>query len=135
MTEQISDDHWVCHDLDELKDKFCDWLDDQDHEPVLPKDTAVKSAEVDGKLHFKIHDVILSDPNDKGDEQDLYVTVERVESAGEWIVKDLIKFELSVLIEKNKPTNERKLTAEIEKLLSKNSQLKEINLIQFKKSK
>ncbi|SVB98169.1 uncharacterized protein METZ01_LOCUS251023, partial [marine metagenome] len=28
MSEQISDDHWVCHDLDELKDKFCDWLDD-----------------------------------------------------------------------------------------------------------
>ena len=82
MSEQISDDHWICHDLDELKDKFCDWLDDQDHEPVLPKDTAVHSAEVDGKLHFKIHDVILSDPNDKGDEQDLYVTIERIESAG-----------------------------------------------------
>ena len=50
-------------------------------------------------------------------------------------MKDLIKFELSVLIEKNKPTNERKLTAEIVKLLSKNSQLREINLVQFKKSK
>ena len=47
-------------------------------------------------------------------------------------MKDLIKFELSVLIEKNKPTNERKLTAEIVKLLSKNSQLREINLVQFK---
>ena len=47
-------------------------------------------------------------------------------------MKDLIKFELSVLIEKNKPTNERKLTAEIENLLSKNSQLREINLVQFK---
>ena len=50
-------------------------------------------------------------------------------------MKDLIKFELSVLIEKNKPTNERKLTAEIEKLHSKNSQLRDINLVQFKKSK
>ena len=39
------------------------------------------------------------------------------------------------LIEKNKSTNERKLTAEIEKLLSKNSQLREINLVQFKKFK
>ena len=83
MTEQISDDHWICHDLDELKDKFCEWVDDQDHEPVLPKDTAVHSTEVDGKLHFRIHDVILSDPSDKGDEQDLYVTVERVESTEE----------------------------------------------------
>ena len=79
MSQQISDDHWVCNDLDELKDKFCDWLDDQDHEPVLPKDTAVHSAEVDGKLHFKIHDVVLTNPRDT-DEQDLYVTVERVES-------------------------------------------------------
>ena len=50
-------------------------------------------------------------------------------------MKDLIKFELSVLIEKNKSTNERKLTAEIEKLLSKNSQLREIKLIQIKKTK
>ena len=50
-------------------------------------------------------------------------------------MKDLIKFELSVLIEKNKLTNERKLNTEIEKLLSKNFQLREINLVQFKKSK
>ena len=50
-------------------------------------------------------------------------------------MKDLIKFELSVLIEKNKPTNERKLNAEIEKLLTKNSQLREINLVQIKKTK
>ena len=50
-------------------------------------------------------------------------------------MKDLMKFELSVLIEKNKSTNERKLNAEIEKLLTKNSQLRVINLVQFKKSK
>ena len=50
-------------------------------------------------------------------------------------MKDLIKFELSVLIEKNKPTNERKLITEIEKLLTKNSQLREIKLVQFKKTK
>ena len=79
MSEQISDDQWICHDLDELKDKLCDWLDDQDHDPVLPKNTAVQSAEVDGKLHFKIHDVVLTNPIDT-DEQDLYVTIERIES-------------------------------------------------------
>ena len=50
-------------------------------------------------------------------------------------MKDLIKFELSVLIEKNKSTNERKLLKEIEILLSKNSQLREINLVQIKKTK
>ena len=80
MNEKTSDDHWGCHDLDELKDKFCDWLDDQDHEPVFPKDTAVQSAEVDGKLHFKIHEVVLTNPR-VTDEQGLYVTIERIESA------------------------------------------------------
>ena len=83
MTEQINEDHWVCHDLDEMKDKLCDWLDDQDNVPPISEDAEVSSVVVDGKLHFRIHDVILSDPNDKGDEQDLYVTVERVESAEE----------------------------------------------------
>ena len=39
-------------------------------------------VEKEGKLHFRIHDVILSDPNDKGDAQDFYVTIEPVESAG-----------------------------------------------------
>ena len=50
-------------------------------------------------------------------------------------MKDLYKFELSVLIEKNRYNNEKKLTSEIEKLFSKNHQLKEIKLVQFKKSK
>ncbi len=47
-------------------------------------------------------------------------------------MKDLIKFELSVLIEKNKSTNERKLLKEIEKLLSQSSQLREVRLVQLK---
>ena len=44
-------------------------------------------------------------------------------------MKDLIKFELSVLIEKNKSTNERKLKREIEKLLSQSAQLREVRLV------
>ena len=50
-------------------------------------------------------------------------------------MKDIMKFELTVLIEKNKSTNERKLNKEIEKLLTKNFQLRDINLVQFKKSR
>jgi hypothetical protein len=46
-----------------------------------------------------------------------------------------MKFELSVLIEKNKSTNERKLKKEIEKLLNQSSQLREVRLVQLKKSK
>ena len=49
-------------------------------------------------------------------------------------MKGITKFELLVLIEKNESTNERRLNTEIEKLLSKNPQLREINLVQFKKS-
>ena len=49
-------------------------------------------------------------------------------------MKGITKFELLVLIEKNKSTNERRLNTEIEKLLSKNPNLREINLVQFKKS-
>ena len=48
-------------------------------------------------------------------------------------MKDLIKFELSVLIEKNKSTNERKLKREIEKLLSQSAQLREVRLVQIQK--
>jgi len=49
-------------------------------------------------------------------------------------MKDLYKFDLSVLIENNRQQNEKKLNTEIEKLFSKNHQLKEIKLVQFKKS-
>ena len=46
-------------------------------------------------------------------------------------MKDIVKFELSVLIEKNKSTNERKLKKEIEKLLIQSAQLSEVRLVQF----
>ena len=45
-------------------------------------------------------------------------------------MKDIVKFEISVLIEKNLSTNERKLKREIEKLLSQSTQLREVKLIQ-----
>ena len=48
-------------------------------------------------------------------------------------MKDIVKFELSVLIEKNKSTNERKLKREIEKLLSQSAQLREVRLVKFEK--
>ena len=48
-------------------------------------------------------------------------------------MKNLTRFELSVLIEKNKSTNERKLKREIEKLLSQSAQLREVRLVQINK--
>ena len=50
-------------------------------------------------------------------------------------MKDLYKFELSVLIEKNRYNNEKKLTTEIEKMFAKNHHLKEIQFVQLKKSR
>ena len=49
-------------------------------------------------------------------------------------VKGIQKYELTVLIEKNLSTNERKLKKEIEKLLSQSSQLREVRLVQVIKS-
>ena len=51
------------------------------------------------------------------------------------LLKGIQKYELTVLIEKNFSTNERKLQMEIQKLLSKNSQMREINFVQMKKTK
>ena len=45
-------------------------------------------------------------------------------------MKGLQKYELTVMIEKNLSSNERKLKKEIEKLLSQSSQLREVRLIQ-----
>ena len=50
-------------------------------------------------------------------------------------MKEMYKFELSVLIPKNLYTNEKKLNKEIEKMFEKNYQLKEIKLVQLKKIK
>ena len=49
-------------------------------------------------------------------------------------MKGIQKYELTVLIEKNLLTNERKLKREIEKLLSQSAQLKEVRLVQVIKS-
>ena len=50
-------------------------------------------------------------------------------------MKDLYQFNLSVLIEKNRTNNEKKLTTEIEKMFAKNHHLREIQFVQLKKSR
>jgi hypothetical protein len=50
-------------------------------------------------------------------------------------MKDVSEFELSVLIEKNVSNNEKKLIKEVEKFLTTNIHLKEIQLIRVKKTK
>ena len=48
-------------------------------------------------------------------------------------MKGIQKYELTVMIEKNISTNERKLKREIEKLLSQSAKLREVKLIQITK--
>ena len=50
-------------------------------------------------------------------------------------MKEMYKFELSVLIPKNLYTNEKKLNVEIEKMFTKNHLLKEIKMVKLKKIK
>ena len=80
MSVQISDDHRTDHVIDELKENFSDWFDDVVDRLGGEREVSSR-VDNDGKLHFKIHDIVLTNPKDTGDEQDVYVTVERVESA------------------------------------------------------
>ena len=81
MSKEITKEQWTVHDIDELKETFSDWLDDTVERLGGEREVSSRVDE-EGKLHFKIHDVILSDQDDKGDAQDLYVTIEKIESAG-----------------------------------------------------
>ena len=55
MSEEITKDQWTVHDIDELKQKFSDWLDDSVYR--LGGERKVSSrVEKEGKLHFRIHD-------------------------------------------------------------------------------
>ena len=63
MSEAVTKDQWTVHDIDELKQKFSDWLDDTVER--LGGERKVSSrVEKEGKLHFKIHDVVLTNPRD-----------------------------------------------------------------------
>ena len=81
MSEEITKNNWTVHDIDELKETLSDWLDDTVERLGGEREVSSR-VDNEGKLNFRIHDMILSDPKDKGDEQDLYVTIEKVESAG-----------------------------------------------------
>ena len=81
MSDEITKDRWTVHDIHELKETLSDRLDDTVDRLVGEREVSSRVDE-EGKLHFRIHDVVLTNPKDKGDEQDIYVTIEQVESAG-----------------------------------------------------
>ena len=67
--------------IQHLKDSLCRWLDDTVEK--LSGDREVSSkVDDDGKLHLMVHDVILTNPKDTGDEQHYYMTIEQVDWKG-----------------------------------------------------
>ena len=58
-----------------LKDTLCHWLDNIVDEHGSDKDASSRIDD-DGKLHFKIYDVVLNNPDETGD--DYYMTVEQL---------------------------------------------------------
>ena len=73
-----SEDIITVSDIEEMKEVFSNWLDDTVDR--LGGERKVSSrVDDEGKLHFRIHDVVLSDPDDNGEEEILYVTIEQVE--------------------------------------------------------
>ena len=69
----LTEDQWIIQDVEDLKIQFCEWVDSQ-----IEEDAEIQSASTDGKLHFKIHDVVLTRP-DEPNETELLVTVARIE--------------------------------------------------------
>ena len=63
--------------IQHLKDSLCRWLDDT-VEKLGGEREVSSNVDDDGKLHLMVHDVVLSNPEETGDEQQFYMTVEQV---------------------------------------------------------
>ena len=70
----LTEDQWIIQNVEDLKIQFCEWVDSQ-----IDEDAEIQSASTEDKLYFKIHDVVLTRP-DEPNETDLLVTIERVGS-------------------------------------------------------
>jgi len=76
MTESL-----LFKSIQHLKDSLCRWLDDTVEK--LSGDREVSSkVDDDGRLHLMVHDVVMTNPEDTGDEQHYYMTIEQVDWKG-----------------------------------------------------
>ena len=73
--EGISPEEWKVSTIDEVKNQFCGWIDDE-----VKSSGVLETQEVDKKLIFRFRDVVVEEP-DEG--TDLYFSVERVEEIPE----------------------------------------------------
>ena len=67
--------------IQHLKDSLCRWLDDT-VEKLGGEREVSSNVDDDGKLHLMVHDVVMTNPEDTGDEQHYYMTIEQVDWKG-----------------------------------------------------
>ena len=67
--------------IQHLKDSLCRWLDDT-VERLGGEREVSSNVDDDGKLHLMVHDVVMTNPEDTGDEQHYYMTIEQVDWKG-----------------------------------------------------
>ena len=67
--------------IQHLKDSLCRWLDDTVERLGSEREVSSR-VDDDGKLHLMVHDVVMTNPEDTGDEQHYYMTVEQVDWKG-----------------------------------------------------
>ena len=67
--------------IQHLKDSLCRWLDDTVEKLGGEREVSSK-VDDDGKLHLMVHDVVMTNPEDTGDEQHYYMTIEQVDWKG-----------------------------------------------------
>ena len=131
------DGDWVLYEnMEDFKEQFCDWIDAIIDEGYT-EDSKILAMKRDGSIFFNFRDIVLRHP-DNETIQDLFIEIENIERPEWWLreenMKNLYTFELTVMIEQNPSTNIKNLTAHIEKLFNNNS-LRQVKMVQFKKSK
>ena len=67
--------------IQHLKDSLCRWLDDTVEKLGGEREVSSRGDD-DGKLHLMVHDVVMTNPEDTGDEQHYYMTIEQVDWKG-----------------------------------------------------
>ena len=67
--------------IQHLKDSLCRWLDDTVEKLGGEREVSSR-VDDDGKLHLMVHDVFMSNPEETGDAQNYYMTVEQVDWKG-----------------------------------------------------
>ena len=67
--------------IQHLKDSLCRWLDDT-VEKLGGEREVSSNVDNDGKLHLMVHDVVMTNPEDTGEEQHYYMTIEQVDWKG-----------------------------------------------------